>query len=922
MAPVKLQVFTKDGGVLTKSITLKDGKLVKDGNACKMYSGTVETVTVESMQALADLFARLELNQAIGLGTTDYSYCELAQDARQQIVTKQALDQNPGAIARGAEFFRYEPGQPAPILIDRDGSDGDLMTRARALQMLGEAVPDFDGLGVLVTDSSSSYISTTDGVELSGEGNHHTYLVAKDGADIPRFTEAFEGHLWLKGYGRPCVTRSGAYLSRTVFDKSVHSPERLVFEAGAKLGPGLVQRRPAPWVREGAMFDTRLLPDLTDAELVTIKRMQAECRASVADDVARVRTVYEGQERAKLVSKGKTAEDAERIVADRVSLSLNDDDLLYFDRLSDAITVGEVRAKRDEFINATMADPLEPDYGGASGSVVKGKAQLLARPDGELWIKSFAHGGTNYKLIGELAAEFAPLVDEVVEPTSKPAQADSKAAMLIDRTDSGNVALLAAITAGNLKYVPETKTWLGWTCERWEPDRYGTRAQSAALQVGQHYLDKAAHLRKQMPAGLDAKERKAVEQAAEHLERWANACRNKRGLDSMLGLAKVDSRFALSVAEIDRDPWLFGVDNGVVDLRTGALRGASRDEYVTRRSPIAFNPEAPATRWLQFIEEITASPRPGGKYQPRPQLAAYLQRALGYCLTGSTREHKMFIATGPGANGKSVLLDLLKEIMGDYGEVIAPEALMATKGDADAERATPSARKLAGARTATSSESKDGQKLDVALVKRHTGGGFLTARGMHENAFTFEITHKLWLMTNHKPVLDHMDDAMRGRLHMIPFDMRWNRPGHPERNPNLPDGDKTLTDQLRAESEGVLAWLVAGAVAYQRDGLEPPHEVAGMTRDYFSDQDPFGLWLETCEVCEAAAGTGASDLFNEFRSWCLDEDYDVMATGTQKTFSLKLTSRGVDSQKRNDGKRYGLRAKVAGMFDEEGSNPP
>jgi len=182
----------------------------------------------------------------------------------------------------------------------------------------------------------------------------------------------------------------------------------------------------------------------------------------------------------------------------------------------------------------------------------------------------------------------------------------------------------------------------------------------------------------------------------------------------------------------------------------------------------------------------------------------------------------------------------------------------------------------------------------------------LTARGLQEQAFTFDITHKLWLMTNHKPALDTLDAALRGRLHMIPFDMRWNRPGHPERSQLLPDGDKTLPDKLKAEIKGILAWLVTGAVAYQREGLEPPDEVAGMTRTYFSDQDPFGQWFAKCEVCDAKVGTSPSDLFLAFSSWCDEEDFDHSLVGSQKAFSSKLSSRGVVLVRTGGVRKYGL----------------
>ena len=526
--------------------------------------------------------------------------------------------------------------------------------------------------------------------------------------------------------------------------------------------------------------------------------------------------------------------------------------------------------------------------------------------------ESFAPDRISYRSIFEWAAARG-----WVNPRSAEAlKANATAATRLDRTDAGNVALLAQVTAGNLRFVPEYKIWLWWSGERWERDDYGIHCMAAALQVAEHYHRKANEIRKQAESvGLDDQERKNVERAAKSMEEWANRCRNKGSLDNMLSLAKSDPRFTLPADRLDRDPWLFGVDNGVVDLRSGALRPAGRDDLVTKRSPVRFDPTARAPRWLQFIEEITATPLRGATcgYRARPALSSYMQRALGYSMTGRTAEHKMFMAIGEGSNGKNVLLDLWQWIAGDYCQTIAPEALMASRYDADAERATPGARKLAGARAAISSESKDGQRLDVALVKRHTGGGYMTARGLHENAFTFEITHKLWLMTNHRPALDHMDEAMRGRLHMIPFDMRWNRPGHPDRDSMLPDGDKTLPDKLKVEAEGVLAWLVEGAVAYSSDGLEPPDEVVRMTRDYFKDQDPVGLWLETCEPCEHRHGGLAKELLDAFRCWCSREGFLEGSVMSAKTFSQTLKARGIESHRGNAGMRYGLRAQILGL---------
>lgn len=477
-----------------------------------------------------------------------------------------------------------------------------------------------------------------------------------------------------------------------------------------------------------------------------------------------------------------------------------------------------------------------------------------------------------------------------------------------DKTDTGNANLLVRLTNGDLRRVPDRGVWLWWDGDGWFVDTHGVKAQAATALVAKYYQDEAEGIAKMAaePA-RDSVERKRLEKVSDAVAKWEKQCRNRRGIDNMLAVAAKDPQLHLDASELDRDPWLLGVANGVVDLRTGRLRPAARDEYVTKRATVAFNPTARAPRWERFVDEVTGvAGDTAGEFQSRPELAAYLQRALGYSLSGSVAEQKMFICIGAGSNGKNVMLDMFQHVTGEYCQTIPPALLMTTKHD-DAEKPSPTAALLAGARMAICSESNDGHRLDGALVKRQTGGGQLTARRMRENTFKFEITHKLWLMTNHRPALNQLDDAMRGRLHLIPFDRRWNRPGHPERDPRLPDGDRDLMGKLKEEAEGVLAWLVRGVVAYLAEGLVPPGEVTRMTRDYFNDQDAFGAWLETCERCEPQAGELASDLFERFLSYCNSEGLADPHPSTQRAFSSELQRRGVEKRRDNQGARYGLR---------------
>jgi putative DNA primase/helicase len=344
-----------------------------------------------------------------------------------------------------------------------------------------------------------------------------------------------------------------------------------------------------------------------------------------------------------------------------------------------------------------------------------------------------------------------------------------------------------------------------------------------ALAVADAYEQKAKQLDKQTNrTNLGEMGQKLLAGEIRSLQKWAIKCRSRSTIDSMIALAQRDERFVISASELDRDPDLLGVENGVVHLPSGTLRPENKGDFILRRSPVPFDCSASTFSIERFVQEITALPGgiENGKltFHPRPELSHYVQKLCGYCLTARTQEQVMFILCGKGANGKSVLVDLLKEVSGEYCEVIPPEVLLATKGVAGAEQANPSTRKLAGARCAITSESNEGASLDVAVVKRHTGDARMTARALYQNPTTFDITHKLVLLTNHPPRVEKMDDAVRGRLQVVPFDMRWNRPGTVAYDPTLPDANKSLLAEFNRDLRGVLKFFVDGAKAYYDEG--------------------------------------------------------------------------------------------------------
>lgn len=488
----------------------------------------------------------------------------------------------------------------------------------------------------------------------------------------------------------------------------------------------------------------------------------------------------------------------------------------------------------------------------------------------------------------------------------------------LDWTDAGNAALIAHLLDGNLRYVHERKRWISWDGQRWGADEDGSVVQTHALKVAEHYFGRATQLRQSVKsAPPDVRAR--TEKVAVTTEKWAECCRSKKALTAMIDLASRIPSVSISAKALDACPRLLGAQNGVIDLITGELREAARDDFVTRRSPLSFDAGAACPKWKQFIEQITAAPIPPqlngagdvivstvGQFKPRPVLADYLQRLAGYIATGGVEQHKLFVAVGSGSNGKSVLLDTLRWVLGDYATTCPPDLLLETKAGFSGA-ASPDIAALAGARLALASESKENQKFAPAVIKRLTGGDTLTGRFLYANPITFEPSHKVVLMTNAIPTLDHLDAAIKGRLHLIPFDRRWNRPGESDGDPALPDGGEHLVDDLRAEGPGILAWIVRGAVAYQENKLKPPTEVVAMTKAYFAEQDVLGKWLNQYELCSPKEGTAAKLLFEAFRSWCDSEGFNVAFS--KNSFSAALLTRQIKKESNNKGTWYGLTLK-------------
>ena len=391
---------------------------------------------------------------------------------------------------------------------------------------------------------------------------------------------------------------------------------------------------------------------------------------------------------------------------------------------------------------------------------------------------------------------------------------------------------------------------LVWDGKRWAPDtrrRIDGLARSVAAEVLEQALrlaadaDDAARAAGAKPSA-DVKERlDAMRSDARTWLGWARQSEMAPRLEAMVRVAR--SEVAVSHAELDADAWALNTWGGIVDLRTGQVEEHRRERLCTRVSGAAVGGECPT--WLAFLRRIM-----GGD----EAMVAFLQRVVGYCLTGSTREQALFILYGNGRNGKSTFLDTLRTVLGDYAVHARAETFMR---DRRGKGIPNDVATLRGARLVTASEPEQGEALDESLVKEMTGDAALTARFMRGEFFTFEPTFKVLLATNHRPVIRGADNGIWRRIRLVPFEQRITDE----------EMDAELRQKLEAERDGILAWAIEGCMEWQRSGLGTPQVVVGATNEYRADMDVLAEFMSEKCIVGSGYSVGNTELFETFASW-------------------------------------------------------
>jgi putative DNA primase/helicase len=463
-----------------------------------------------------------------------------------------------------------------------------------------------------------------------------------------------------------------------------------------------------------------------------------------------------------------------------------------------------------------------------------------------------ARGGTVDDLdeLAHKTREWTPAPDQT--------QADDDSPKL---TEWGNAKRLIHRHGHRLRYCKPYGHWLDWDGTHWIPDQIGAIwrwAKDTVRQLGRE------------AAETDDDERRRA------LLRWAIKSEDRKTISAMIELAWSEPGVALMPDDLDADPWLLNCPNGTVDLRTGDLRPHRQSDLITRLAPVPFDPAAKCSRWETVLGEIL---------EGDSELISFLQRALGYSLTGDVGEHAMFLCHGSGRNGKNTVIDAVQSIVGDYAFASDPRVFLHSgKNEHPAGLAS-----LVGRRLVTTDEVDDGDRLSEGLIKRVTGNPTLNARFMRQNPFEFKVQFKLWMLANHKPEIGGQDEGIWSRVKLIPFEHFFP----PEKR--IKGLSKIL---VRDEGPGILAWLVRGCLAWKDGGgLNEPKKVIEATKEYRSEQDVMGDFLDQCcnsfldhPTLREQAREKASVLYSRYLEWCKENGEKKVLTN--RKFGSELKSRG------------------------------
>lgn len=423
-------------------------------------------------------------------------------------------------------------------------------------------------------------------------------------------------------------------------------------------------------------------------------------------------------------------------------------------------------------------------------------------------------------------------------------------------TDTGNAILMADRNAGKVHYCCRESLFYIWDGRRHAPDTKHAIVRIATDTILSMY-----------PEASDPEKTK---EERRELTQFALRCESRRSIEAMVELLKARPGIAVDLDEFDENQWLLNTQTGLLDLQTGK-EGPHRAETLCRKiTGCGYDRNAECPRFLSFLEEI---------FEGNPDVINFLQRCAGYTLTGSVQEDKFFILCGSGRNGKSVLVSTFMSLFGSYSSVSDSRTFLLRDRFENSNAPREDLAALCGLRATFTSETAGGRKLDVNLLKTITGQDALRVRKLRENSFVFTPTFKLWFSTNNLPQIGETSRAIWDRIVLIPF-ARYFAPE--ERDPNL-------RAKLQEELPGILAWMVQGCLAWQREGLNAPKQITAACRSYEEEEDVLRDFID--ESCQFGinARVKVRDLFAAYETWCSQHNERPLG---KRGFHDRLISRG------------------------------
>ena len=432
-------------------------------------------------------------------------------------------------------------------------------------------------------------------------------------------------------------------------------------------------------------------------------------------------------------------------------------------------------------------------------------------------------------------------------------------------TDLGNAERLVARHGGSLRYA-SALGWLAWDGRRWKRD--AAAAERCAKDTARSIWGEVA--------AADPEQRTPLIKHAQQSEA-------AQRISATLQLARSDRGIEVDPATLDSNAWSLNLLNGTLDLRRRELMAHDPADRITRLAPVEYDPQAACPRWERFLARVSAGDE---------GLRQFLQKSVGYALTAVSYEHVLFILWGAGRNGKSTFLETLRAVLGDYALNVGAETLGTSRRNAGGP--SEDLARMAGVRFVTAAETEEGVQLAEALVKRITGGDRQTARLPYaRSSFEFDPYGKIFLSTNHKPVIRGTDEGIWARVRLIPFTVR------------IPDSerDARLGEKLRNEAPGILNWALDGLALYLQDEhLDAPSTVAAATASYRAEMDTLRRFVGTQCLRGAECQQKSSELYGAYAKWCKAEGE---LAASQKTVSLRVTGElGFTRRDRSDGNYF------------------